>query len=204
MKSLLPLLCALFFINSCANMSYNPRIESYGEMKDSSTLEEQASNMKWADAKGVKAYLGKLPAGISVNNDGIQTDDQWENLGKVYTNMDGYTPVLGWPSYPEDQSWRNGYCKPQQVLVYATFFLWPIIPLYYPCICYETNSTSSVSKRKMRIVHTLKKMVKAAGGDTLIITSLGKTSTINANTKEVLSTLDMTGAEGYALRSKKK
>ena len=50
------------------------------------------------------------------------------------------------------------------------------------------------------MIKTLQKTTKAAGGNILIVTSLGRTDFINNSSNEIVNSVDMTNSEGFALR----
>ena len=195
-------LLALFLMSACAHNNYTSRIEILGKYQDTSKLEEKANDMKWADASKINVYVGTFPEGITLENGAITVspDSNFELIGKVYTAEDVPSPIW-FSTHPEDEGWKNAYCNAQVPLTWVTVMMWWVVPVHYPCWPAETNSPSRISDRKMRIINTLKKATKAAGGDTLIITELGSTQFV-AGTK-VMSTLEMTGAEGYALKLRK-
>jgi len=187
-------------------MNYSPRIERFGELQDSSGLEQRADEMKWAQAKNVRAFVGDLPQGVSLDGDKIKADPaQYEILGKVYTNFKPPYIFNTWfYDYPEDESGRKLYCHVQVPLAWITLTMWSYLPWTYPCQVVDSyNNPKDINARKFRIVNTLKKATAALGGNILVITSLGKLKTVSGTTGQELHTLDMIAAEGYALRSKK-
>lgn len=188
-------------------MGYTPRIEKLGRLTDTQDTEQQADKMSWAEAKDVTVYVGQFPPGITIENDVVKVMDnsRYEVIARVATNNMEAVPFplpLAFRKYPEDQAWRNSYCNAQVPLVWLTLMYWSFVPFEYPCWMHESNSIASVNARKNRIINTLKKAAKAVGGNTLVITSLGKLKTFNARTGQELSTLDMIEAEGYALLDK--
>ena len=194
-------------LTGCASWSYSPNYEKLGALDISGTSEinRKANEMKWADAEDISVFLGNGAEGMSVSENGAlnYSEEQWEMLGKVSVSPDSYLNPFtqSFKPYPEDEGWRNGYCKVNGVMVIATLSIWGVLPFNWPCMRQETNSVDAVEARKIRIVNTLKKATKAAGGDTVIITSLGS---IEMRTKagQVVSTTEMTSAEGYAFRRK--
>jgi hypothetical protein len=209
MKSKAMLMILLFVtitITACASANFTPRVEPLGLYQDTTNMDRQANEMSWAAAKEIQVFVGTFPEGITYENGKLITapDSQYDILAKVYTNIDSVNYPLWFSSYPEDEAWRNGYCNCQVPLTWLTLGIWTFVsPFSYPCFGIDTNNTADISARKMRVMNTLKKAAKAAGGEILVVTSLGQITTINAQTGAKMGTLDMTGAEGYALKRKK-
>jgi hypothetical protein len=57
---------------------------------------------------------------------------------------------------------------------------------------------------KHRLIETLRKATKALGGNLVVVTSFGRTQLVAAGTSHVLDTTEMTRAEGFALRVKRR
>jgi hypothetical protein len=103
--------------------------------------------------------------------------------------------------YAEDEKWRKPFCWVQAPLAWASLTMWAwISPTYFSCLVSDSsNAPTDLSAHKTRILNTLKKAVKAAGGDTLVVTKLGKTEYItSANVS--LGSLEMTSAQGFAVK----
>ncbi|MGA9520972.1 MAG: hypothetical protein WBV82_05880 [Myxococcaceae bacterium] len=165
--------------------------------------------MTAAEAEDVEVYIGEFPAGISMDEGRIEVaeDSEFQVAARVHTNMnDSGLALMGvWGyAYDEDEAWRKPYCYAQIPLNWITLTTWSwYTPFYWPCRVYESNSVADINRRKQRIIQTLKKATKAAGGEILVVTGLGRITTINASTGQQVGTMDMTGAEGYALRRRK-
>ena len=81
-----------------------------------------------------------------------------------------------WPvgPYMQDESWKDYWCPPNQILAIGTIGLWVWLPFSWPCFPYEFSYESSIDARKARLVNTLKKGAKALGGNTIIISEFAK------------------------------
>lgn len=71
------------------------------------------------------------------------------------------------------------------------------------CKVVESNDAYDIEKRKMRLVNTLKKLTKAAGGEVVVITEIGGSQTVNLTTGIVINTHKMMSANGVALKRKR-
>ena len=83
-----------------------------------------------------------------------------------------------------------------------TLGLWNAMPFYYPCFTSESNIPRDKLMRKKRIIQMLKKITKAAGGDLVVITSLGELKTVTIDMGSMPTDLEMFAAEGYAVKMK--
>jgi hypothetical protein len=199
MSRLLVVILAVF-LSGCASTGFAPRFEKPGKFDPelSSSIDQRAHEMAWSEARDVEVYIGEGPEGVSINENGrlVFDESEWEVLGKVVAspNSDDF-----FYEYPEDQNWRNSYCGVNSVLRAATLGFWVVTPFPWTCIVKDGNSAEDIKLRKMRIVNTLKKATRAAGGDFVVITSLGNLEYKNVEGR-VLNTIDIMSAEGFALR----
>lgn len=199
MKSIVVVLVFLF-ISGCASTAFKSRYEKTGKFDADSiyNIDKKASEMKWDDAKDVDVYIGDLPES-DTGKDGFITFEskKWEVIGKVTASPQ--PPGALATNYPEDESWRSYYCPPNAVLIYGTLTLWTLTPFPWTCSVRETNDLDDVNARKIRLINTMKKSVKAAGGNLLVVTSLGHIEYKNL-TGQVINTQDMMYAEGLVLK----
>jgi hypothetical protein len=209
MSRLLGLIGLMTILFSCASRTYVPHYDPQGEVGGDVSIEETAMDMKDEDVKGVKAYLNKFPEGLTINEEGafvIKDEEKYELLGKVYTYLDNETSasyIFGnFYRYPEDQGWRRYYCYWQDPITWLTLGLWNAMPLYYPCFTSESNIPHDKLMRKRRIIQMLKKITKAAGGDLVVITSLGELKSVTVEMSSMPTDLEMFAAEGYAVKLK--
>jgi hypothetical protein len=173
MKKLFLSLTILVFAVSCASPNYRPRIEKLGAYEDTRALEKRAEKMKSHDVSDIKVFVGDFPAGINIKDEKIVVDERrYEVMGEVWARY--RMSYFGWwfYKYAEDESWRNGYCNAQVPLNWLTIGLWGMfVPAYYPCyVSGGGDSVDAIHERELRIVNTLKKAAKAAGGNILILT----------------------------------
>ncbi len=196
----LTIIFILLIISGCASTAFTSRYEQTGKFDSEGvySIDKKAGEMKWADAKEVEVYVGELP-GSNKTQDGLITyqNNVWKVLGKVTAKP--LPPGHLMTNYPEDENWRSYYCPPNAVLNYGTLFLWGLTPFPWVCMTNESNDLDDVSERKARLIKTLKKSVKAAGGNLLVVTSLGHLEYKNLN-GQVLNTMDMMYAEGLVLK----
>lgn len=199
---LFPLLLA-----GCASNSFSPRFERSGEIdvSSSSNINKAADEMNWNDAKEISVFLAEGPDGMHIDNSGLVLYDssKWELMGKVSAspNIGGNMITYAFNKYPEDQQWRNTYCKINGGFLVLTLGFWNFTPFAWPCRFSNDNSVEDIEARKMRIVHTLKKAVKAADGDLVLISALGNIE-YKAVSGQLLNTTEMMSAEGYAFKKR--
>ncbi len=166
--------------------------------------------MTRAEAESVQV-MNQLPAGVRVSKEGIEIaeDSAFELVAKVRVHIDDSYQILTffgiWGyDYPDDESWRNSYCQWQIPLNWITLTLWSwYTPFYWPCRVSESNDVADVDERKQRIIHTLKRATKAAGGTVLVITTLGNFAPLVPDgTGPSRHSLRMVSATGYAFRKR--
>jgi hypothetical protein len=192
-------------VTGCASTSFSPRFEKTGQFDISSTskINSNADDMSWDEAKDIEVFLGEGPDGMLIDSSGmaIYDNSKWEILGKVSAspNTGGNLITYAFNKYPEDQQWRNTYCKINGGFLILTVGFWNFTPFPWPCQVRNDNSVDDVDGRKMRIVNTLKKAVKAANGDLVLISALGNIE-YKTTSGQVLSTTEMMSAEGYAFK----
>jgi hypothetical protein len=192
-------------LTGCASNSFSPRFEKTGKFDISSTSEinSKADNMSWSEAKEVVVFLAEGPDGMHIDSTGLAVYDnaKWELLGKVSAspNTGGNIITYAFNKYPEDQQWRNTYCKINGGFLVLTVGFWNFTPFPWPCQVRNDNSVEDVDGRKLRIVNTLKKAVKAADGDLVLISALGNIE-YKTSSGQTFSTTEMMSAEGYAFK----
>jgi hypothetical protein len=194
------LICA----SGCAHSAYHVGIESLGANVDPYPFQKAALDMSWADAADIEVQVGVMPEGVEYANGALNTNSSaWDIVAKVYTIQGSGRGVLR--AYAEDEKWKNTYCGVQTPLAIASLFVWMAVPTYYPCFIFEGNSPRSISERRGRLISTLQTGAKAVGGNLLVVTDIGSTTTISLqNGREVgRSTKEMTAAVGYVLREKR-
>jgi len=193
---------SMLFVTGCASRNFHPRVELFGSYKDTSEINKIADEMKWAEAADIEVFVGTFPEGIDYNDGKITVDPNagYVVMGKVYTNMSTQSSFFWFGDYPEDESWKKGYCHWQVPLKWLTLNMWNLTGMYYTCYHSESNDSEDIDARKSRIIKTLRKAAKAAGGDLLIVTHLGQTETVDAKSGRRLGMLDMTGASGFILK----
>jgi len=197
------LILALLFLSACATPHYGARIELFSErLLDSSRIHAKADRIPEDQAKRVQVFIGQLPAGLSVRENELVVVPPYRHriLGKVTTTgLDGYN---------ED---RKGYCIGKEWV--AKFFCLMgatnIIPLFgllaCPCVYGRlSNSREDIALRRAALIRALQRVTLAAGGNAVILESLGDTVVINRNTDEAIGTHFMTGASGYAVRLRRR
>jgi hypothetical protein len=188
-------------------VNFAPRIDAVGEYKDTTAASERADSMLSSEAADVRVLVGKLPDGVRIEHDGLAVDPaRYELVGRVSADFKpfGWT-WLGWwfYDYPEGEGWRNAYCGVQVPLTWVTLSLWTFVPLHYPCAVVEGSSPSASGERRARIIRTLQKATKAAGGDLLVVTGLGDLQLVAAGSGQVLGAVPMMHGSGFALRMKR-
>lgn len=201
------LLFLLSLCTGCASMNYTPNVTQLGELTaDAGSPSQKADEMSWNDAQDVKVYIGEAPAGLSLEKDKLVATSPDAHVLAVVSAAPS-SSGWGFYDYSEDEKWRKPYCWTQAPLVYATLGIWVwLSPTYYPCLIKDdSNSPSAVEERRARIISTLKKAVKAAGGNVLVISELGKTDIITVRGSDgsatgVVQSVEMTGAKGYAVK----
>jgi len=194
-------------VTSCASMHVTPSATRYGAAKSSKGEVEASEDFLEEEVKDVEVSVGVLPKGISVANGGtLQVDDpaHFELLGTVKATGDGADFfVFTFYPYVEGERWRRGLCYWQVPLNWVTLSIWSFVsPLHYPCKVGAPNSTSAIDERKARLIGSMRRTTKALGGNVLVVTSLGGTKLIHAQTGDVLGTTEATVGEGIALRKK--
>ena len=193
----------------CASGNFMPQVEPFGEVEDNTRMAKAAQEMPIEQAKNVQVYFGKLPEGLTFVNGSLKVESGYSHrvLGKVWASPATQSWLgHGWYPYIEEESWRRGFCKVNNVLYIGTLSLWAIaFPPFWSCLVVEnSNDVDAIARRKKYVVAALKRGAKVMGAYAVVITSLGKIETINAATKVTLGTLEMTGAEGYAVLIGKK
>jgi hypothetical protein len=197
---------SLALLSGCASANFAPRIDAIGEYRDTTAASERADSMSSSEAEDVRVLVGTLPEGMRVEHDQLAVDSsRYEVVGRVSADFKAFGLTwLGWwfYDYPEGQGWRNAYCGVQVPLTWVTLSLWTFVPLHYPCAVVEGSSTSAVGDRRARIIKTLQKATKAAGGDLLVVTGLGDLHLVAAGSGELISSVPMMHGSGFALRTK--
>lgn len=177
MKVLFPILVFSFCLQGCASFTYTTQFKQTGSQSKTinTNLEERSSRYEWDDLDNISVFISDLPQGISkVNGEYIIQNSSIHQIGKVNAYpSDKNRFTLFFDNYAEDENWRDVYCPVQGVLYWATFTLWAVTPFPWPCFVYESDDAEDISNRKIRIVNTLKKTAKAAGGNAIIITKFG-------------------------------
>lgn len=190
-------------------MHFTASATRFGSAQSAKEAVEKSDDLTEADTKDVEVLVGQTPQGISVDNGGgLRVDDteRYELLGSVKATGDGADFFVFWfYPYVEGEKWRKGLCYWQVPLTWATFTIWAFMsPLHYPCKVGATNSPSAIEERKERIIGSLRRTTKALGGNLLIVTALGSTKLIHAQSGETLGTTEATAGEGVAVRVKKR
>lgn len=191
---------------ACASANFAPRIDAIGEYRDTTAASQRADDMPAEQAADVRVLVGQLPEGVRIEREELIVDrSRYELLGRVSAD---YKPFgltwLGWwfYDYPEEESWRDVYCGIQTPLTWVTLSLWTFVPLHYPCAVVEGSSPSASGSRRARIIRTLQKATKAAGGDLLIVTGLGDLHLVAAGTGQLLDSVPMMHGSGFALKTR--
>lgn len=195
--SCLALLMALLM--ACATPRYGARIEMFGEQTLASTnLNRRVDKVPNHQARRIRVFMGQLPPGFAIKNKQLAVTPPYTHriLGKVATT--------GLRGYNKD---RRGYCHISSgaAMIICISLGLSILPLvgFLACPCIynnQSNSIESIEVRKAALIVALQRATLAAGGNALIIESLGKTVAINTNTNQVLSVKEMTAASGYAVQ----
>jgi hypothetical protein len=195
---------------SCASANYHLRVDLIGQSRDARQVEEDAKQMKSAEAEDVQVVY-ELPAGVTSSKKGIQVtrDSAFELVAKLRVSIDDSYSILTffglWGyDYPSDENWRNGLCCWQIPISWITLTLWAwYSPLYWPCRVSESNDASDVNDRKKRMINMLKRATRAADGTVLFISRLGNTAPgVPGNSGPSMHSLDMVSAAGYAFRKR--
>ncbi len=191
---------------SCASLNYRPRVDPLGPVHVMALPDLTADDMNWDDARDVRVLLGELPPGLSWGPGGIVVQDpRYRVVGHVGAfPKPGHLSYAGlwFYDYPEDEAFRNVYCNAQIPLSWLTFTLWTwLTPFYYPCRIVETNRIDDVAERRMRILATLRKATKAAGGNLLVVTHLGNHHFVRfTRWGEFVGEKEMMNGQGIAIR----
>lgn len=208
MLNKLLLMFLVISISGCASIGYIGSFEKTGEYIPgmSQGVTELAEKMPSESTSDIKVYVGEGLEGTSINDDGIliYNDDMWQNVGLVSADPDFPRFFGGYfaNGYTEDENWRNSYCLVNNILTISTLTLWYLTPFPHLCKVVETNSSDDIEKRKSRLISTLKKLTKAAGGEVVVITNMGGSQTVNLTTGAVIATHNMMSANGVALKKK--
>lgn len=196
----------LALISGCASYNYSGRFEKTGMYDPSytSSVNEKAEALKWEDAKDIAVFIGELPEGITDNNGTYKSlSNNIEIMGTAKAQPSNQNAMsVYFQDYAEDEDWRNTYCPIQGGLYYGTFMFWGLTPFPWVCQVMENNDSDSIEKRKHRIINTLKKMAKAAGGNAIVVTRLGSLQFVDADTNIVMNNIEMTSAEALVLNIK--
>jgi hypothetical protein len=180
--------------SGCAATVFKPRVEAVGEYRNTEPISDRATDMEDDSASDVKVLVGQLLPGMTYK-DGLLSVDQemYEVLGKVSAE----------PShrffYPYKETWRRPVCWPQIPLVYATLFVWTVVPTSWGCFVHD----GSPDERKESIVGAMRRATKALGGNLVLVGGFGGTVVINVNTGAELSATEATHGVGWALRVKR-
>lgn len=195
-------------LSACSHASFSPRIEYFGEYKNSRRLEKQAAAMPIADAESIVVSMGQLPRGVELKDGAISVapDADVELVAKISAQMN-FPGMLGgnewFYDYDESQAWRKGFCYWQVPLSWITVGMWAYLsPLSHPCKVYEGSSISAVDGRKERMIDMMKRATKVVGGDFLVVTDTTQLSTTNAKTGQPIGVTEMANGSGYAFRRK--
>ena len=165
---------ALLLLAGCASANFSGDATRVGA--SSGNFDEDLAPVSRAAATRVRVFVGQFPDGIAWKDGAISiTDrDRWKLVGRVAATMDSPGESMLWfYDYPEDEAWRKAYCYPQVPLVWFTCSAWWLVPAYWPCFVWETNSGSDIASRKRRIVQTLRRGAARLGGNVLVVSSLG-------------------------------
>lgn len=201
-------LTLIISMSGCASMGYLGSYEKTGVYTPgmSQSVVELAKEMKSENTHDITVYIGDGLEGTTINEDGtlVYDDKMWESVGIVSADPDFPRFFGGYFSsgYVEEESWRNSYCLVNNILSIGTLTLWYLTPFPYFCKVIEGHSAEDIENRKKRIVDTLKKLTKSAGGEVVVITELGGSQTVNLTTGVVVGTHDMMSARGVALKKK--
>ena len=176
----------------CAATVYKPHIEAVGEYKNTEAISDKAVDLQ-DDASEVKVVVGQLLPGMTYKDGLFSVDpEKYEVLGKVSSE----------PSsrffYPYKESWRRPVCWPQIPLVYATLFVWALMPTVWGCFV----GSGSPDERKDGMVTAMRRATKVLGGNLLLVGGFGGTVIISANTGVQLAETEATHGVGWALRVK--
>jgi hypothetical protein len=192
------LIVCLLSLSACATPRYGSRIELFGEgTLHSSSINSRVDKVPDQRARQIRVFMGQLPTGLAIRNKQLVVVPTYHHkiLGKVSTT--------GLSGFNED---RNSYCAISANAATMICILGgSLIPLlgFLACPCIygrQSNSPEDIELRKAALILALQRATLAAGGNALVIESLGSTVAINAHTRQVLSTREMTGAGGYAVR----
>ncbi|AJR16191.1 hypothetical protein ACO2J1_15895 [Leptospira interrogans] len=203
------ILFLIFFFITCAHMNYIARFEKKGQVVDTAAMTDAANELKLADITNINAYVIEFPPGISLNGNTLLYDEKkWELLGTVHSDYNQGNHWFWFYDYVEEESWKKPYCYWQVPLNWVTLGIWGITPFYYPCIIKESkDDVQAENNRKIRIVNSLKKITKIAGGDTVLVESFGdlRINFFNANTGQNVGTIGIktVSGSGWVLKKKK-
>ncbi len=199
---LLPLLAT-----GCASLNYRPLVNPMGQVRISDLPDVVADDMSWGEARDVRVMVGELPPGIAWGPEGLVIQDP---RYRVVADVAAYPKWarlsnlgLWFYDFPDDQAWRKFYCGAQVPLSWVTLTLWSwLSPTYYPCRTVETNLPDDVAERRMRILETMRKATKAAGGNLLIVTHLGNRHWARFTRwgGEIVGVKEMMNGQGVAIR----
>jgi hypothetical protein len=201
-------LVVLAALPGCASVNFVPRVDSVGEYKNTTGTSERADDMRSSEAADVRVLVGTLPEGVRIEHDGLVVDPaRYALVGRVSADYKpyGFTWLGFWfYDYSEDERWKNAYCGVQVPLTWVTLGIWPFVsPFHYPCKVVAGGSPSEVGERKARVIKTLQKATKAAGGDLLIVTGLGDLDLVAAGSGQLLGAIPMMHGSGFALRTRR-
>jgi hypothetical protein len=178
----------------CASAVWHPRVESVsGQYQNTTAVTAKAEAIAEGEADEVKAFVAQLPPGITIQDGVLKADPEaYEVLGQVTAKPAGEF------FYPYRESWRKPVCYPQRVLTIATLYMWFLVPSVWPCFI----SPGTVEERRDAIVEAMKRATKAMGGNMVLVTGFGGTTSIVATSKTSasVSTMEATEGVGWAIR----
>jgi hypothetical protein len=208
-RLLATLIIGVSTLTGCATLHPLVSVTKFGEVDTSGDKSINESAKKIVDTSDVKVISGSFPEGLTLveQSSKIVVLPGYENKYDIIGEADAdYLKALKplqavfWVG-EYDEPWRRNLCYPQAPLKLLTFGLWGIFsPTAWPC---SEKAPSEELDRKAALIDELKKGVKAAGGNLLVIA--GSTSltvnTYNQYGSHVnTSFTPMTGLKGFIVK----
>lgn len=176
-----PVVALTLAIGGCATLKPKLALSSFGDvnLKADQALVEKAKTID--DTSGVRVVAGSTPTGLSLEENSSKLsvlpgyEQRYSIIGTVdsdYLKAQSWLETIWYPTLGYDQGWREVLCYPQAPVNALTLGLWgSLSPTGWFC---KRMMPGDEGDRKEALIDVLKRGVKAAGGNLLLIT--GETS----------------------------
>lgn len=172
------IICVAVAATGCATLKPKVSVSSFGDVNIQRDKEISVKAKTITDTADVKVISGAMPEGLSLQEQSSKLvilpgyESKYSIIGSVdgdYVKAMTYFEFLWYPELGYDGDWRETLCHPQAPINVMTLGIWSVFsPTAWAC---NRKIPSDENDRKAGLIEQLKKGVKAAGGNLLIITA---------------------------------